>query len=180
MLSYRQLQSALKNYRQAGHQLQVKLTANQAALQAEYNRISQESNETIESNTELEQLRLELECARAIIKGQQQRIEELEQQLQQPVEAKVETKVEEQEPEIEAKQVLEVIKKYNSFASFPEIGRELNLTPKQLHQLMFKLEKADIIEMAKVAEPQDYSAEELETWGIPEFSGGALFFAIPA
>ena len=190
MLSRAELQSAIKNYRKSNPSYKFDCRQKTSVLQAEYDRIRgtivtefaakvAEEATVKESNTELEQLRLELECARAIIKEQQQRIEELEQQLQ-PVEAEVEaeTKVEEQEPE--AAQVLEVINKYNDYASFPDMGRELNLTPEQLHQLLYRLERAGVIELSTHTDPTGMNFDELHVWGIEQLVGGALFFAQPA
>ncbi|MBA3922596.1 MAG: transcription factor RcaD [Nostocaceae cyanobacterium] len=51
------------------------------------------------------------------------------------------------------------------------------LTRDELDQMLYRLEKADKIEMSTLAEPQDYTPEQIEA-GIPQISGGALFFII--
>lgn len=117
MLSYRQLQSALKNYRQAGHQLQVKLTANQAALQAEYNRIRQETVEDfaakVSEKSEVETLKEQLQAANL-------RIQELEAEvaeLKQP-------KVEEPQPETEEEEEQEQQVNWDAFWESAEANTE--------------------------------------------------------
>lgn len=85
-MSYKELQSALKNYRNTGVVLQVKLNATKVALQAEYNRITGNSGSKQETQEidELQMLRDELAAAKATIAKQAARIQELEQQQQEP------------------------------------------------------------------------------------------------
>ena len=84
-MSYKELQTALKNLRNSGVQLQVKLNATKVALQAEYDRLT--GNETQEID-EMQMLRDELAAAKETIKQQAARIQELEQQQQEPEQAK--------------------------------------------------------------------------------------------
>ena len=85
-MSYKELQSALKNYRNKGVVLQVKLNATKAALQAEYNRITGNSGSKQETQEidELQMLRDELAAAKATIAKQAARIQELESKQQEP------------------------------------------------------------------------------------------------
>jgi len=84
-MSYKELQTALKNLRQSGVTVNVKLNATKAVLQAEYDRImagQQESN-TETKVDELEQLRQELAEAKLLIAQQQRTIADLEDTIQQ-------------------------------------------------------------------------------------------------
>lgn len=85
-MSYKELQSALKNYRNSGVVLQVKLNATKAALQAEYNRIAGNSGSKQQTQEidELQMLRDELAAAKETIAKQAARIQELEAQQQEP------------------------------------------------------------------------------------------------
>lgn len=80
-MSYKELQSALKNYRNSGVVLQVKLNATKAALQAEYNRIT--GNKQAPEVDEMQALRDKLAEARKIIEQQAATIKDLEDTIEQ-------------------------------------------------------------------------------------------------
>ena len=70
-----------------------------------------------------------------------------------------------------------VIKDNGNYANFFVLGMAFNITPKQLHDYLMELEKLDLIDLSAIAEPQDYEQATLDTWSIPQISGGNLFFA---
>ncbi|MBW4480595.1 MAG: transcription factor RcaD [Tolypothrix brevis GSE-NOS-MK-07-07A] len=49
------------------------------------------------------------------------------------------------------------------------------LSREELDKALYRLEESDQIELSKLAEPGDYTPEQVEA-GIPQFSGGSLFF----
>jgi len=49
------------------------------------------------------------------------------------------------------------------------------LTRDELDSVLYRLEKANTIELSTLAEPQEYNPEQIEA-GIPQISGGSLFF----
>ncbi len=81
--------------------------------------------------------------------------------------------------------VLQIIRKLDTDLStdnyLPIFHLRQNLQPPltrdELDQMLYRLEKADKIEMSTLAEPQDYTPEQIEA-GIPQISGGSLFFII--
>jgi len=135
-MSYKELQSALKNYRNNGVVLQVKLNATKAALQAEYNRITgnSDSKQQTQEMDELQMLRDELAAAKATIAKQAARIQELEsaQTQQQP-----EPEPEQQAPKVEynanseaqadviAQEVIEIQREKGKKAAAKHIKRNL-------------------------------------------------------
>ncbi|MCV3217138.1 transcription factor RcaD [Plectonema radiosum NIES-515] len=51
------------------------------------------------------------------------------------------------------------------------------LSREELDKALYRLEESDQIELSKLAEPGDYTPEQVDA-GIPQFSGGSLFFII--
>ena len=49
------------------------------------------------------------------------------------------------------------------------------LSREELDKALYRLEEADKVELSKLAEPGDYSPEQVDA-GIPQISGGSLFF----
>jgi hypothetical protein len=49
------------------------------------------------------------------------------------------------------------------------------LSREQLDSALYRLEKANQIELSSLAEPRDYTPEEIDM-GISQLSGGSLFF----
>ncbi|GAA6621698.1 transcription factor RcaD [Scytonema sp. NUACC26] len=49
------------------------------------------------------------------------------------------------------------------------------LSRDELDKALYRLEESDQIEMSSLAEPGDYTSEQIDT-GIPQISGGSLFF----
>ena len=163
-MSYKELQQALKELRNQGIKVNVKLNSTKVALQAEYDRLTSETKVD-----ELQMLRDELAAAKQTIAQQAARIQELEQQ-QQP-------QAEQQPQEHTDKQVQAAIESTNeNYASFPEVAAKLNLQPEQLKQLVIDLDKRGLVELSTIAEPKDYETANVDKWGSEQISGGSLYF----
>lgn len=135
-MSYKELQSALKDLRNQGIKINVKLNATKAALQAEYDRITGSKQETQEMD-ELQMLRDELAAAKATIAKQAARIQELESAQSQQQEPEPEQQTEPEAPKVEynanneaqadiiAQEVIEIYRDKGKKAAAKHIKRNL-------------------------------------------------------